>query len=202
MKAIARLIALLMLVAASCSAALAQTPEEAQKFSASISALAEKPRAVAYDKFIGLHVIAKPHPEKDVESFIQRARRGDKDAFAFVSMMVWREYAGFRGQQVVGKLALIKAMNDGSALGAYFIAETFVTGGVSNNQARGERYLDSLHWFGVAAGMGESRAHDRALEIIKLLGTNLNEEQRRQLHFLYNKGMEEGVVNRQKPASP
>lgn len=197
-----RFLALFFLLALPASAAFAQSPEEGQKFYASISALAEKPRAQAYTRFMDLHVIAKPHPEKEVEGFIQRARKGDKDAFAFVAMMVWREYAGFRGPQVVGKLALATALKDGSALAAYFIAETFITAGVNNAETRTEDYLDALHWFGVAAGMGEARAHERALEVIKLVGANLSGEQRRQLHVLYNKGMEEGISNHQKPPLP
>ena len=197
-----RLVILLLIAAAWLPLAHSQTPEEAQKFAASISALAETPRAAAYRKFIELHVIAKPHPEKEIDAFIQRASKGDRDAFAFVALMVWQEYAGFRGPQVVGKLALVKAMNDGSAVAAYFIGETFVKVGVSKPEERGERYLDSLHWFGVAAGMGEPRAHERALELIKTIGASLNEEQRRQLHALYNKGMEEGVLNRQKAPPP
>jgi hypothetical protein len=180
------------------SVAQAQTQEEAKKFAASISAPAETPRSSAYRNFTSLHVIARPHPEKDVEAFIQRANKGDRDAFAFIAMMVWQEYAGFRGSQLVGKLALNKALNDGSALAAYFIGETRVKTGLSNANDRSERYLDALHWFGVAAGMGETRAHDRGLELIKSIGLSLSEEQRRQLHILYNAGMEQGVSNRRK----
>ena len=190
---------MLAIVLACLTSAEAQTPEEARKFVASISALAETPRAASYQKFLSLHVISRPHPEKELEAFIQRAARGESDAFAFVAMMVWQEYAGFRGPQVVGKLALTRAMNDGSSVAAFFIGETFVRGGVGPGENRGELYLDSLHWYGVAAGMGEAKAHDRALEIIKVLGKDLGEEQQRQLHFLYNRGMEEGVANRKKP---
>lgn len=197
-----RLLVLHLLVVASIANAHAQTAEEAQKFSASIAALAETPRSAAYRRFMSLHVIATPHPEKEVEAFIQRAGKGDRDAFAFVAMMVWQEYAGFRGPQVVGKLALTKAMNDGSALAAYFIGETFIKAGIASAAERGERYLDALHWFGVAAGMGEPRAHERGLELIKTVGAGMGEEQRRQLHVLYNAGMEQGASSRRKSASP
>ena len=177
----------------------AQTPQETQEFVQSIDALALQPRSRAYTKFIDIYLIANPHADKGIQEFIERARKGDKDAFAFVAFMIWQGYAGFRSNQINAKLALSSAIKDGSAPAAYFIGETFVQAQAKNDAERAERYADALHWFGMASGMGESRGHERALEIVKVLAPS-DQEHRRALMGRYNAGLEQGVQNKRESA--
>jgi hypothetical protein len=183
---------LLLAFAAIFAAARAQSPQETQEFVQSTEALALQPRSAAYGRFIDLYLISAPHADKGIQGFIDRARKGDKDAFAFVSFMIWQGYAGFRSNQLNAKLALTSAMKDGSATAAYFLGETFVQAATRSDAERAERYADSLHWYGMAAGMGEARGHDRAMEIIKTLAP-INQDHRRVFMGLYNSGLEQGV---------
>jgi hypothetical protein len=111
--------------------------------------------------------------------------------------MVWKGYAGFRADQLAGKFGLIRAMNDGSGAAAGFIGQTFQQRpGVSDDE-KADSFFSAIHWYGVAAGMGETQVHQTAISLIDALSAG-KQDVRDQLMSVYNKGMEEGASKRKK----
>lgn len=159
------------------------------------AAIADLPPEQAYGKFCDLFVIISPHPDKTIEGFIKRARAGEPGAFAFVSFMVWKGYAGFRNDQIAGKFGLIRAMNDGSGAAAGFIGQTFQQRPGTADNEKLDSYISALHWYGVAVGMGETKVHETATALIDSLSAG-RQETRDSLMTFYNRGMEKGAAKR------
>jgi hypothetical protein len=165
--------------------------EDKERFNIGINALAIEHQASAYKSFIKPYLIVSPHPDKNIEAFIENAFKGDTDSFALIAYYINTGYAGFY-KSVNGKVALVRAMNDGSAQAPFWIAQTFLIADVLNtDEEKIDQIISALHWFGVSAGMGENRAHEYAMDLVANTAKD-NSKFRLDLMALYNTGLEEG----------
>lgn len=159
---------------------------------AGITSLAPKERKLAFAQFIEVFQIVKPHPDPDVHSFISRARAGEGDSFALIAFMIWKGEAGFHSNKVAAKLALMRALSEGSSQAPYFIAQTFLESPAGSESEKLDNYLSGIKWLGVSAGLGEKRAHSKAMQLID--GSALgNQQVRGELIKFFNLGLEESL---------
>lgn len=172
-------------------------PTDDKLLKSGIAALASDDSKVAFSQFIEVFQIVKPHPEPEVQGFIDRAITGDAGSFALIAYYVWNGHAGFRENKVVAKLALIRAMNEGSSAAAFFIAGTFLRSDSTTEKEKVDNLLTGIEWLGISTGMGETRAHTEAMRLID--GTAKGDDKiRHGLMAVYNKGLESSKTFRRK----
>ena len=132
----------------------------------------------------------QPHPDPKIQAFVKRARVGDADAFALLAFGAWNGEAGFRKNQLEGKLALLRALSEGSVEAAWFIARTFV---INAKSGTASDQIDSvqaaLQWYGIAAGLGDSRSNTDAMDLIAKASAG-DDKARQYLIGFYNSGLE------------
>lgn len=164
-----------------------------------ISALENKNSKVAYSKFIQTFQIVSPHPDINIEEFIQRANKGESDSFALIAFYVWSGAANFHSNKIAGKLALIRSMSDGSPQAPFWIAQTFFRSDPnSSNSEKIDYFISGVQWLGISSGMGESRSHDEAMELIEEI-TNGDQKLKSDLMAMYNIGLEESKKYKKQP---
>lgn len=178
-----------------------ERPETSDLLSAGLKALGNARPQAAYKQFIQVHQIITPHPDKEIESFIQRANSGESDSFALIAFYIWSGYAGFREDKPAGKLALNRAMTDGSSQAPYWIAQTFFQANEGNDQEKADNFLTGIQWLGVSAGMGETQAHDKAIEIIDETAKS-DQKLKTTLMGVYNSGLEDSKNYKRDTTSP
>ena len=178
-----------------------EQPGSADLLSAGLNALGNTRPQAAYKQFIQVHQIISPHPDKDIESFIQRANSGESDSFALIAFYIWSGYAGFREDKPAGKLALNRAMTDGSSQAPYWIAQTFFQANEGNDQEKADNFITGIQWLGVSAGMGATLAHDKAMEIIDETAKS-DQKLKTTLMGIYNSGLEESKNYKRDTISP
>lgn len=162
-----------------------------------ISSLAPKDPKKAFSQFIDVFQIVKPHPDPDVQRFIDRARSGEGNSFALIAYMIWKGEAGFRESKVAAKIALMRALSEGSAQAPYFIAQSFLLSNTDSETEKLDNYLTGIQWLGVSAGLGEKRAHTEAMRLIDGSAKN-NQQVRSDLLKFYNLGLEEAAKYRKR----
>lgn len=184
-------ILMLTLISLVAIAAYASEPPHPEKLlSAGLAALEKKRPQEAYKQFIKVHQIVSPHPDKEIDAFVQRASNGESNSFALIAFYIWTGYVGFSEDKPAGKLALVRALTDGSAQASYWIAQTFFQANEEDNQKRADNFLAGLQWLGVSSGMGESSAHDKAMEIIEK-NANSDQQLKTTLMAAYKSGLDE-----------
>lgn len=171
---------------------------DAELLKAGISSLAPKERQLAFSQFINVFQIVKPHPDADVEGFIKRARSGEGDSFALIAFVIWRGEAGFRTNKPAAKIALMRALTEGSKQAPYFIAQTFLQSSSGSDSEKLDNYLTGIQWLGVSAGLGEQRAHTEAMRLIDGSAKG-NQEIRAELFKFYNLGLEQSRQYKRQP---
>lgn len=188
---------LLMLIACSWMCASTANGQEASAsdFQESMSWMGGKSRADTYKRFCEINVLIRPHPDKEIESFISKASKGDSESFAFVAFMVWSGYAGFKVDKVAGKLAMTTAMNKGSPSAAAFIAQTFQQSQAKSDDEKIDAMLSAIHWYGVSVGMGNKTAYDMSMKLIDALSMGDNKT-KDDLFVIFNRGIAEGKRNK------
>jgi hypothetical protein len=160
-------------------------------FTLGLKKLESSKASVAYRQFIQIYQIVSPHPDSDTEAFIQRANKGESDSFALIAYYIWSGYAGFRENKLAGKTALARAMKDGSSQAPFWIAQTFFqVESSSSDKERADNFFSGIQWLGVSAGMGESRSHDKAMNLIDDAAKG-DQNVKLNLMALYNMGLEE-----------
>lgn len=92
----------------------------------SMEALSIKDKSASFGDFIDIFTVITPHPEKDIQNFIEEAKAGDIDSFGLISFFIWRGHAGFHEDKISGKFGMFKAVKLGSAQAAFFIATSFM----------------------------------------------------------------------------
>lgn len=147
----------------------------------------------SYSAFVNAYLIVSPHPDPSIERFVSRTRGGDADGLAFVSFMVWQGFAGFHENKAVAKMAMVRAMDDGSAGAAGFIGQTFERNPGNATEERTKSYTSALYWYGVAVGMGEPRVYDQALKLINSIAGTDDPATRTALMSHFNGGLQEGT---------
>lgn len=163
---------------------------QAELLEAGIYSLAPKDRQVAFTQFIEVFQIVKPHPDPDVQRFIDRARSGEGNSFALIAFTIWRGEAGFHSNKVAAKIALMRALSEGSTQAPYFIAQSFLQSNTGSESEKLDNYLSGIQWLGVSAGLGEQRAHAEAMRLIDGSAKS-NQQVRGDLIKFYNLGLEE-----------
>ncbi len=166
--------------------------QQSDLLKAGISSLTPKERKLAFAQFIEVFQIVKPHPDADVQNFINRARSVEGDSFALIAFMIWRGEAGFHSNKAAAKIALMRALSEGSAQAPYFIAQTFLQSTSGTESEKLDNYLSGIQWLGVSAGLGEKRAHSEAMRLIDGYAKN-NQQVRGELIKFYNLGLEESL---------
>lgn len=160
-----------------------------------INSLESSNKKIAYTKFIDVHQIVIPHPDREIQNFITRAKAGDSDSFALIAFNVWTGGVGFRENKLPANAALLRAIKDGSPQAAAFIAECFLISGrtAKTDDERIDAILSGIGWYGISAGLGEIQAHDRAMDFINEAGKT-NQELRSGLIAMYDKGLEDSKL--------
>lgn len=161
----------------------------------SISWMSGKSKIDTYKNFCKINILVRPHPDKEIESFILKAYKGDSDSFAFVGFMVWNGYAGFKADKLAGKLALVTAMNHGSPSAAAFIAQTFLKAKTTSSDEQADAVLSAIHWYGVSVGMGSTTAYDLSMKLIDMISKD-NNQTKDALFGVLNNGIAEGKQKR------
>jgi len=179
------------LVAIAAVVSYAETPDP-ELMKRGLEALGPQDRRIAFPQFVDVFQIVKPHPDAAVQRFIDRARMGDPGAFALVANLIWHGDVGFRQDKVSAKIALTRAMVEGSDEAPYFIAFTFLwpenVSKLSDNE-KIDALLIGIHWLGISAGMGNKLAHAKAMNLIDGLAKK-DPSTRAPLVSMYNKGLE------------
>lgn len=163
--------------------------QQTENMKAGISSLEPKDRRLAFSQFIELFQIVNPHPDSQVQGFIDRARAGESDSFALIAYMIWKGEAGFRENRVAAKIALMRALSEGSAQAPYFIAQTFLQGSGSTDAEKIDNLIAGLQWLGVSAGLGEKQSHTEAMRVIELNAKD-SRQVRSDLIKFYNQGLD------------
>lgn len=188
-KAVGALVLVTIACVAECRLATADEPTHAIE---AAKALSIDDAGTAYKTFINIFTVVDPHPDREIAALMSRAERGDSDAFAALSFLVWRGYGGIIEDRISGKLGMIRAKNDGSAQAAFWIAETFLQSGGETDDEKADALAVGLEWLGIGAAMGDERAHDRAMQLIKRYA-NEDRELEKNLTYYYNRGLSTGA---------
>lgn len=182
---------LTMLLFLTTSNSVVLAADQNDLFSLGLKTLESPKASVAYKQFIQIYQIVSPHPDSDTEAFIQQAKKGESDSFALIAYYIWSGYAGFRENKLAGKIALTRAMKDGSSQAPFWIAQTFFqVESSSSDKERADNFFSGIQWLGVSAGMGESRSHDKAMNLIEETAKG-DQNIQQNLMSLYNLGLEE-----------
>lgn len=171
---------------------------DSARFIEATEALAIKDAPKAYAAYIDLFMVIQPHPDHEIEKFINDARAGDADAFAFFYFMVWRGYGGIVEDKLAGKFGLIRAENDGSTHALGYIAQTFFQSPADTDDEKLENAIAGLHWLGVAAAKGDEMSHERAMKYIRESAKG-NAEIEKGLTKYYNNGLAAGAESSHHP---
>lgn len=164
-----------------------------------LESLSPSNKAAAFSGFISIFQIVTPHPDRELQTFIDRAKAGDADSFALVAWMVWRGSAGFRESRAAAKIALARAMKEGSAQAPYYIGLSFIRPELSQTDSeRADNVLAGMNWLGISAGMGERVAFDQATKAIADLSKG-SEQARQVLTRAFNEGIEQGAARKRSP---
>ena len=148
----------------------ASPPQARELTEKAVLALAVKDKKQAYKDFIRLFLIKSPHPDKATQAYISEALAGNSNAFAKVAMSIRLSTAGFVADDntpLISKLALARALKDGSPYGAYYTGLTFVYSLTADSNEKFSEFLTGLYWLGVASGMGHKSAYSEAMELIE-----------------------------------
>jgi len=133
----------------------------------SIKALSIKDKSISFGAFIDIFAVTSPHPNKDIQNFIEKAKAGDIDLFGLISFFIWRGHAGFHEDKLSGKFGMFQAVKLGSAQAAFFIATSFMQSPTESDKEKIDNALTGLEWLGIASGMDEERAYKRAVKWIQ-----------------------------------
>ena len=162
------------------------------------ASLTPKDRKIAFTQFIDIFQIVKPNPNVEIESFIKQSESGDSNSFAFIAYMIWRGEAGFRKDKVAAKIAMMRALSEGSTQAPWFLAQTFLySAQEESGKEQMDDFISAIQWLGVSTGLGESRSHEDAMHHIELTAKALSqgaEKNRQQIRSdllrFYNQGLE------------
>lgn len=143
--------------------------DQDERLSKSINELNNKNKIAAYSNFIKTYQVSTKHPDINVRSLINKAMKGDDNSFAQVVMYIRLGTAGFyndSNRNVSTKLALVKAMNNGSHEAAYWIGQSFIYSDTINQDQRFDEFVQGIYWLGVATRMGNKKSHELANDSI------------------------------------